>query len=412
MKTAFVICLVAFILVLQGCASSSVLVGKARPAISPDKVKLYLTPPAKYEEVALLEASGEYSWAFTNQSQMNAVIDLLKEEAAKLGANGILIRTTGEGSSGYAGSVVGTGKSAVFVGSSAMYKSGTGIAIFVITEQRSQSSCERRNENEKHTETGGKDNWNPTKYLNIWVCNLSASQGTLGYAQFPSELSTIPETDGVVIRFEAIGNNGTAGSGTFTANNLGRTATHEVGHWLNLKHIWGDNQPNCGNDMVSDTKPCFEPNYGCKIFPWHPMNICGTDGNGEMYMNYMDYVDDNCMNMFTIGQAERMQSALNNERIGLLSSLGCNAPLAINEFESEDIVSIYPNPNNGIFSINFNSTKYSVINLVLSDITGKILKNITTRNSQINLTELSDGVYLIKINTQENSFIKKIIIKN
>ena len=134
MKTAFVICLVAFILVLQGCASSSVLVGKARPAISPDKVKLYLTPPAKYEEVALLEASGEYSWAFTNQSQMNAVIDLLKEEAAKLGANGILIRTTGEGSSGYAGSVVGTGKSAVFVGSSAMYKSGTGIAIFVITE--------------------------------------------------------------------------------------------------------------------------------------------------------------------------------------------------------------------------------------------------------------------------------------
>ena len=268
------------------------------------------------------------------------------------------------------------------------------------------------NENEKHTETGGKDNWNPTKYLNIWVCNLSASQGTLGYAQFPSELSTIPETDGVVIRFEAMGNNGTAGSGTFTANNLGRTATHEVGHWLNLNHIWGDNQPNCGNDMVSDTKPCLEPNFGCKTFPWHPMNICGTDGNGEMYMNYMDYVDDNCMNMFTIGQAERMQSALNNERIGLLSSLGCNAPLAVNEFDSEDIVSIYPNPNNGIFSINFNSTKYSVINLVVSDITGKILKNTTARNSQIDLSELSDGVYLVKIITQENSFIKKIIIKN
>ncbi len=263
---------------------------------------------------------------------------------------------------------------------------------------------------EKFTAKGGKDNWNPTQYLNIWVCNLSASDGTLGYAQFPSDLVAMPSTDGVVIRYEAVGSTGTAGTTPFEGNNLGRTATHEVGHWLNLSHIWGDNEPDCGDDMVSDTKPSFEPNYICKTFPWRPMNKCGTDENGEMYMNYMDYVDDNCMNMFTTGQALRMRSALNTERIGLLSSLGCSTALAINNFDLENSIVIYPNPSNGIFSITFQNSDPALYRLTVLDISGKTIKNISIKNSQIDLSELSNGTYLLKINSLEKSITKKIII--
>lgn len=264
---------------------------------------------------------------------------------------------------------------------------------------------------EKFTAKGGKDNWNPTKYLNIWVCNLSASEGTLGYAQFPSDLVAMPSTDGVVIRHEAMGSSGTAGTTPFEGNNLGRTATHEVGHWLNLRHIWGDNEPNCGDDLVSDTKPSFEPNYICKTFPWRPMNKCGTDANGEMYMNYMDYGDDNCLNMFTTGQATRMRSALNTERIGLLSSLGCSAPLALNDFDLENSIVIYPNPSNGVFSITFKNSDPAFYNITVLDILGKKIKNISIKNSKIDLSELSNGTYLLKINSSEKSFTKKIIIK-
>ncbi len=177
--------------------------------------------------------------------------------------------------------------------------------------------------NEKHTATGGKDNWDPTKYLNLWVCNLDGSGGTLGYATFPSDLTTYPDLDGVVIRYEAFGDIGTAGSGSFATNDLGRTATHEVGHWLNLLHIWGDDI--CGDDFVSDTPEHEDANYNCPAFPHKPFNACipGTGADGEMYMNYMDYVDDNCMVMFTMGQADRMWDALDIVRDSLFTSRGC-----------------------------------------------------------------------------------------
>ena len=100
---------------------------------------------------------------------------------------------------------------------------------------------------EKFTSLGGKDNWDPTKYLNIWVCDLSGAGTLLGYAAFPSDLTAYPDEDGVVIHYQAFGYIGTAGTGGFSGNDLGRTGTHEVGHWLNLRHIWGDDF--CGDDF-------------------------------------------------------------------------------------------------------------------------------------------------------------------
>jgi hypothetical protein len=164
----------------------------------------------------------------------------------------------------------------------------------------------------KYNSQGGSDAWNTSKYLNIWVCNLGSS--LLGYAQFPGGPAA---TDGVVVNFTAFGTTGTAQS----PFNKGRTATHEVGHWLNLRHIWGD--ANCGNDLVSDTPVHQTSNSGC---PSHPKsNTCGT--SAEMHMNYMDYTNDACMYMFTNGQKSRMRAlfASGGARASLSSSDGCGA---------------------------------------------------------------------------------------
>lgn len=132
----------------------------------------------------------------------------------------------------------------------------------------------------------------PTNTLNLWCCNLGG--GILGYAQFPGGAAA---TDGVVIDNNAFGT-----TGTVTAPyNKGRTATHEVGHWLNLRHIWGD--ATCGNDQVSDTPLHNTANYGCPA-AGHKSTCTGKPV--EMTMNYMDYTDDACMYMFSAGQKTRM----------------------------------------------------------------------------------------------------------
>ena len=163
----------------------------------------------------------------------------------------------------------------------------------------------------KYSSTGGQDAWNTSDYLNIWVCNLAS--GLLGFATFPGGNSS---TDGVVCDYAYFGNTGTATS----PYDLGRTATHEVGHWLNLYHIWGDSY--CGNDYVSDTPKHEESNYGCPSYP-HASSCSGTGSSGEMFMNYMDYTNDACMFMFSTGQKNRMRATLNGSRSSLLSSLGC-----------------------------------------------------------------------------------------
>lgn len=144
----------------------------------------------------------------------------------------------------------------------------------------------------KFSSQGGIDATSPTTKLNFWVCNLGG--GILGYAQFPGGN---PATDGIVCDDNATGNTGTAAA----PFGLGRTATHEVGHWLNLRHIWGD--ATCGNDFVSDTPVHNTSNGGCPTFPHY--STCS--GNPiEMTMNYMDYTYDACMYMFTLGQKDRM----------------------------------------------------------------------------------------------------------
>ncbi len=145
----------------------------------------------------------------------------------------------------------------------------------------------------KKSNQGGINPTSPTTKLNLWVCNLSG--GILGYAQFPGGNSA---TDGVVIDDNAMGTTGTAAA----PFNKGRTATHEIGHWMNLRHIWGD--ATCGNDFVDDTPIHTTYNFGCPNFPDN--SNCGGTTHAMMTMNYMDYTDDACMFMFSAGQKTRM----------------------------------------------------------------------------------------------------------
>jgi hypothetical protein len=146
----------------------------------------------------------------------------------------------------------------------------------------------------------------PESHLNLWVCALSG--GILGYAQFPGGPAS---TDGVVIDYRAFGTKGTAQA----PFNLGRTATHEIGHYFNLRHIWADTEDCSGSDFVADTPNAAGPNYGTPAFP---VVTCSNGPNGDMFMNYMDYVDDVAMFLFTAQQVVRMRTALDQSRPGFL----------------------------------------------------------------------------------------------
>ena len=164
------------------------------------------------------------------------------------------------------------------------------------------------NDEMKFTSSGGSDAWPASDYLNMWVCDISG--GILGYAQFPGGSSA---TDGVVCDYQYFGTVGVA-TAPFDG---GRTTTHEVGHWLNLRHIWGDGNCNA-DDFVSDTPSSDGPNYGCAV---GTVSCSSTD----MVQNYMDYSDDGCMNLYTVGQKNRMRALFESGgyRSSLLNSQAC-----------------------------------------------------------------------------------------
>ena len=175
-----------------------------------------------------------------------------------------------------------------------------------VTRTKTTRTSFATDEGVKKASTGGIAPITPNTHLNVWVCPLGG--GLLGYAQFPGGPSA---TDGVVINYQAFGTSGTA----VAPFDKGRTVTHEIGHYLNLRHIWGDTPDCSGSDMVADTPNAAGPNFGTPAFP-HV--TCGNGPNGDMFVNYMDYTDDKGMFMFTSQQVTRMRTALETTRSGLL----------------------------------------------------------------------------------------------
>ena len=245
----------------------------------------------------------------------------------------------------------------------------------------------------KYNSLGGKDIWNRDNYLNLWVCAL---EGTLlGFAVFPG-MGTAG-TDGVVVDYEAFGT-----IGTVTApSNLGRTATHEISHWLDLFHVFQDGCTGLG-DEVNDTPYQENPNYGCPSYP----TSCSNDGyGGDMYPNFMDYVDDDCMNMFTFIQNLRMRAALDGPRSSLQTSNGCES-LGLDELNQLDaLLSVYPNPSSVGFvsiKIELNIDQLQNSEFIIYNVLGEEVSSIENCENkfQLNVQGFKSGVYFYKLSLQ------------
>ncbi len=247
----------------------------------------------------------------------------------------------------------------------------------------------------KFSAQGGDNAWDPKRYLNIWVCNLFGR--SLGYSSLPG--SQI-DKDGVVIQYNVFGTTGNV----IAPFNRGRTLTHEVGHWLGLKHLWGD--ANCGEDGIADTPPQQNFNNGCPSFP-HKTS-CSINGNGDMFMNFMDFTDDACMYMFSKGQTIKMRSlfAAGATRNSILNSTVCdsNAVQRAALPEAAPLVkasiSLYPNPAAKFINIESRNASGLIRQTVkICNVYGDVVISqlLTTQKTTIVIQQLSAGIYFLKI---------------
>ena len=257
-------------------------------------------------------------------------------------------------------------------------------------------------ESVKHSGTGGYEGWTPQKYLNIWVANIGS--GLYGFSPYPTQLVYNPQSDGIVVNFKTFG----ISQNNFTNLNFGRTAVHEIGHWFNLIHTWGD-ASNCATDLVEDTPPEKAPAYGCAAFPKY--DDCSFTGNGTMFMNYMDYGDDACMNLFTKGQKDRMLAALSLYRPEILSSNACGLVSATSDIPAVQFT-VAPNPiQNGTIQCNF-SEFINEGTLNIFDITGKSIsrqKFYSSNQQTLSLPQLGNGLYFVELVTDKGQTIVKVV---
>ncbi len=266
-------------------------------------------------------------------------------------------------------------------------------------------------DNVKNSDKGGIDPWPRGDYLNIWVCNLGG--GLLGYATPPGGPSA---KDGVVIGYKYFGEDSPGG-----VYDLGRTATHEIGHWLGLNHIWGDDdfdpEPQCdGTDNMADTPNQEDATYGHPTFP--QLDDCAPVSPGYMFMNYMDYVDDGSMNMFTDDQATKMRQILETTRSSILESPGCQpGVVGVNEVLKSKLIqlSVYPNPSKDEFVFEMKNFEHSELTLEVYNITGElidriIVPNTNTKQIVFDANNLSAGDYLVKASDGEFTLTQKITV--
>jgi len=253
----------------------------------------------------------------------------------------------------------------------------------------------------KSSAHGGSDPWDADSYLNIWVAPLS--KGIVGYASPPGIRKDL---DGVVISFSAFGTTGSAQP----PYNKGRTATHEIGHWLGLRHIWGDTD--CGNDYIDDTPPQSSGTNGC---PSGVVSTCNNGPNGNMYMNFMDFTDDACISMFTCGQREVMRSLFEADRPRqqLLQSKGLSEPslpaLVTHEDETVSLpVKLYPNPASGFVQVSADQA-IDGLPVVIQNYSGQIvLQTSLSKNGRINIGHLRAGLYFIKVGNSKTIKLLKV----
>ena len=307
-----------------------------------------------------------------------------------------------------------------------------------ITRTKTKTKSFSSNDAIKFTSQGGHDAWNTMQYLNFWTAPklMSYGQQGLGYGQFPGGPRN---TDGVVMAYAAFGSRAKCPSGVYYQGyDLGRTTTHEIGHNFNLRHIWGD--ATCGNDLVSDTPTQQAASSGCPSFP----RITCSNQTGDMTMNYMDYSNDNCMNMFTLGQKARMDATLvpGGYHYDLTTSLGGVAPTAITSGGSAGtsadasltdgnaartlttgVASVFPNPVTGEMNVSYNVAAESAVKIEIYNVMGALVgsydQGVQTEGNHIfkitgndkKFGALTNGVYFCRVNGAESGKVIRFVVE-
>ncbi|MFK7978747.1 MAG: M43 family zinc metalloprotease [Saprospiraceae bacterium] len=249
-----------------------------------------------------------------------------------------------------------------------------------------------------YTEKDGKSAWDTEKYLNIWVTKISDISQILGYASKPFE--SPPEKDGVVIDAKNFGINGTA----ISPYDLGRTGTHEVAHYFNISHPFNNGCD--GDDFVADV-PQQSNSYDGACETGEKMSC----GNRDNVSNFMNYSQDECLAMFTKGQALRMQAALIHARSGLLNNNACQQPPTPT---LTDEIKIYPNPASYYFCIEVGNSNLVQIPYTIFNAQGaKVEEGLVLPNSIQHFPTYRNGIYFVQfMDGSAEGTLKKVVINN
>ena len=248
-----------------------------------------------------------------------------------------------------------------------------------------------------YEDLGGVPAWNPDEYLNIWVCELGAT--LLGQASFPGGLKA---EDGILIDFFAFGTQGMAQA----PNNLGKTLVHEIGHYLNLKHVWGNHSGDCDeDDGISDTPMQEKPTKGC------PGNRPFSCGSFDLFYDFMDYSSDACLAMFTKEQGEMMVATLQTVRSGLLTQTKCQTQVLEHPLRH---IELRGNPAGENFVLFLSEGNIFEIGVTIYNIYGQQVldtQNYFFPNEQVvDIHQLPQGLYFVMLTSSDAKVIKKLVV--
>lgn len=280
-----------------------------------------------------------------------------------------------------------------------------------------------QDEHLKETSNGGLDAWDKNTYINVWVVNIQGGS-VLGYSysnDFAAALNS-PNLAGIVLHYQTLGREN---SSNITQNwisnyNKGRTLTHEMGHYFDLWHIWGKtgdaSTSDCSDsDYIDDTPNQSNATEVCETYPLYDQ--CTTTGKGVLFCDFMDYVPDACMHLFTTDQALHMyaQLAPGGMAYGLTQHPEVLSwPTDVTTIEKNNAFDVFPNPSNGVINVNFATTPQHLQSVTVLSLAGQVLMQVPfngQRNYSMDMSTMARGMYIIQCRFEDGVVNRKVILQ-